>query len=241
MEDLPAFELLETLLYEPQSGFYLLSCHLERLVEAAKYFIEYTNSDHFQACLKSDFLDAVETELERAVEACGRDNPQRVRLTVAFDGTTRATSVVININNQPGLLYVSLDNVPTSTVNNPFVLHKTTHRNVYEDARRRVVSRFPSLPIFDVVIYNEQDQVTECSIANIAVEYNEDGKSVWKTPPVECGLLPGVMRRRLIEKGELTPAAISVEELKRAQKEGRRIKCFNSVRKEYDVILVQDS
>ncbi|CAG8491007.1 2588_t:CDS:2, partial [Paraglomus occultum] len=219
MEDLPAFELLETLLYEPQSGFYLLSYHLERLIEAAKYFIKYTNSDNFQACLKSDFLNVVETELERAVEACDRDNFQRVRLTVAFDGATRATSVVINPNvNQPGRLYVSLDNVPTSTMNNPFVLHKTTHRSVYESAKRRVVSRFPSLPIFDVVIYNEQDQVTECSIANIAVEYHEDGKSVWKTPAVECGLLPGVMRRLLIEKGELIPATISVEDLKRAQK-----------------------
>lgn len=43
--------------------------------------------------------------------------------------------------------------------------------------------------IFDVLMYNENNEITECSISNIAVEfYGRDKKDIiWKTPKIECG------------------------------------------------------
>ncbi|KAF9899180.1 hypothetical protein BX616_003193 [Lobosporangium transversale] len=79
----------------------------------------------------------------------------------------------------------------------------------------------------------------ETSIANIAVEIvdPESGKLEWITPPLSSGLLCGTMRRYLLEKGELREGIIKVDDLKKAALEGRKIKCFNSVRKEYPVTL----
>jgi branched-subunit amino acid aminotransferase/4-amino-4-deoxychorismate lyase len=42
--------------------------------------------------------------------------------------------------------------------------------------------------IFDTLLFNEKNEITECSIFNIAVEFfEEDEKTVWKTPEVKCG------------------------------------------------------
>jgi branched-subunit amino acid aminotransferase/4-amino-4-deoxychorismate lyase len=46
------------------------------------------------------------------------------------------------------------------------------------------------------------------------------------TPPVRCGLLPGVLRGNLIRRGKCTEAVLSVSDLKEAD----AIYCGNSVR-----------
>ncbi|KAG0276727.1 hypothetical protein BGZ97_010038 [Linnemannia gamsii] len=92
---------------------------------------------------------------------------------------------------------------------------------------------------FDVIMYNEDDEVMEATIANVAIEVRspESGTMEWITPPLSSGLLNGTMRRKLLESGELKEQVITVTDLKKAAAEGRRIKCFNSVRKEYPVTL----
>jgi para-aminobenzoate synthetase/4-amino-4-deoxychorismate lyase len=47
----------------------------------------------------------------------------------------------------------------------------------------------------DVLFMNERDEVTEGAISNLFVE--KDGR--WLTPPLLCGVLPGVFRRYLLE------------------------------------------
>ena len=74
----------------------------------------------------------------------------------------------------------------------------------------------------EVVLWNERGEITEGTIFNVAVE--RDG--VWVTPPVSCGLLGGVLRGVLLERGELVEGMISVEELRAA----KRFRLFNSVR-----------
>ncbi|CAG8494449.1 2503_t:CDS:2 [Diversispora eburnea] len=106
-----------------------------------------------------------------------------------------------------------------------FLYHKTTHRKVYEDARIRMNlnllpgSKNENNDIFDVLMYNENNEITECSISNIAVEfYDQDKKKmVWKTPKIECGLLPGTMRSYLINLGKIICDKITIDELKIAQ------------------------
>ncbi|CAB4475923.1 unnamed protein product [Rhizophagus irregularis] len=220
------FQLLETILYEPQFGFYLLNLHLNRLTQSASYFSkQFNDKSSFANCTTSEFQEFIKEQLQESVSQIGYDKTQRVRLTVNKQGIPTITTTILPSSNSP--------------LQDIFLYHKTTHRNIYNDARIRVGIE-SNKDLFDVLLYNERNEITECSIANIAVEYYDDEKNIkyWKTPKIECGLLGGVMRSHLIENEEIIPGVITLSEIKLAQQQGRKIKCFNSVRKKYDVILI---
>ncbi len=104
-----------------------------------------------------------------------------------------------------------------------FLSHKTTARQVYAQARE-------GLPAdADALLVNERGEVTETTIANVAIER----EGVWVTPPVACGLLAGTMRAELLERGEVLERVISVGDLR----PGMIVRCFNSVRGVYEVPL----
>jgi para-aminobenzoate synthetase/4-amino-4-deoxychorismate lyase len=93
-----------------------------------------------------------------------------------------------------------------------FLFHKTTYRPYYSD---------------NAVFFNKQGELTETSIANIVLEI--DGK--WYTPPVECGLLNGIYRQKLLREGKCEEKILYLEDLKQAQ----RVFCVNSVRGIWEV------
>jgi para-aminobenzoate synthetase/4-amino-4-deoxychorismate lyase len=106
----------------------------------------------------------------------------------------------------------------------PFLFHKTTNRKVYEAARA-------ACPGYDdVLLFNEQGEVTESTIANVAVDVA--GKLC--TPPATCGLLPGTMRAHLLQQSELIERRITIAELLRSP----RVFLLNSVRGLYPVEVV---
>ena len=72
-----------------------------------------------------------------------------------------------------------------------FLRHKTTRRQVYEQEYKEACEQGYD----DVLFRNERDEVTEGAISNVFIE--RDGQ--WFTPPVSCGLLPGIYRRHLLE------------------------------------------
>jgi len=59
-----------------------------------------------------------------------------------------------------------------------------------------------------------------------------DGQLV--TPPVRCGLLPGVFRRHLLETGQIAERVVPVEDLRRAT----RLLAVNSVRRWMPAVLL---
>lgn len=80
--------------------------------------------------------------------------------------------------------------VPCSRLD-PFLLNKTTRREVYNAARKRTKCGEPGGP-FDVILWNKEGHITETSIANIAVRtVTENGELSWKTPNVRCGQWQG--------------------------------------------------
>ena len=113
-------------------------------------------------------------------------------------------------------LIVALDAQPTES-HSPYVLNKTTQRDLYNAARDRLNCDFHAGEkgreenTFDVLLFNQNGEITETSIANVAIE-KEPG--VWITPRVECGLLPGVFRRHLLESGQVQEGIIHVDDLK---------------------------
>jgi para-aminobenzoate synthetase/4-amino-4-deoxychorismate lyase len=65
--------------------------------------------------------------------------------------------------------------------------HKTSRREAYDAALKRAIP----LGYWDVIFRNERGEITEGARTNVFLK-TADG---WLTPPLDCGLLPGVLRR----------------------------------------------
>jgi len=201
-ESQPPFSLLETMLWTPDDGFHLLERHLRRLRDSADYF---------------DFsLD--EVQLRQQLDRLGSTlpySPHRIRLLLEEDGKTTLESTPLPPPAPPSPIRVCLAQQPVDS-GSPFLYHKTTCRRVYEEARAAAAG------FDDVILTNEKKEVTETTIANLAVEV--DGHLC--TPPVECGLLPGTERAELLDHGILRERVITMKELQASP----RVFLLNSVR-----------
>ena len=193
-------ELLETIRYEPGTGFYLLDRHLHRLRASSAYF-------------NFEYPVLLDRELRR--QAQDWSQPMRVRVLATAAGTFSIEAMPLASDFGARAVRVALADSPIDSAD-VFLYHKTTVRDVYEQARTDAE---------DVVLYNERGEITESTIANIAIL--RDG--TWVTPPVSSGLLPGTMRAELLALGSLQERIIRIDDLRRAD----AIKLFNSVRGEY--------
>ena len=160
-------------------------------------------------------------ELERLVARLARTR-QKVRLLVSKEGRiTLEAEALPAADPAPQRVAIASGRLE---LGNPFLYHKTTNRGLYEAAR----AACPGYA--DVLLLNERGEVTESTIANVAVEI--EGKLC--TPPVECGLLPGTLRADLLERGTLSERCITVEALLRSP----CVFLLNSVRGMYRVQVV---
>jgi para-aminobenzoate synthetase/4-amino-4-deoxychorismate lyase len=204
----PDFSLLETILWTPEEGYFLLPYHLARLLDSAAYF-------SFSADINAirENLDSLAHTLPKTAH--------RVRLLLAKNGgITLQSEVLHGAVAQPLPVCLAATAVDSA---NPFLFHKTTNRVVYEQA----LAACPGYA--DVILWNERGEVTESTIANIVVEL--DGTLY--TPPIPCGLLPGTYRAYLLEQGKLKERVIHKEDLVRSA----HIYLVNSVRKEREVVV----
>lgn len=196
------FQILETMLYEPGKGIFLLERHLQRMADSSDYF-----------AWKFDPAQARELLHNTAESSI---SPLRIRLLCDKNGKLTIETAGFTPTASGTIAKVVLADHPVDK-NDVFLYHKTTCRAVYERAK---ASAAPGID--DVILYNQQGEITESTIANIVIE--KDGKKY--TPPVSCGLLPGTYRDHLLNSGELTEKIITISELKSADK----IILINSVR-----------
>ena len=75
---------------------------------------------------------------------------------------------------------------------------------------------------FEVIHLNTRGELTEGARSNIFVKI----RGTLFTPPVECGLLPGVLRSRLLAAGRCKEKILYRRDLEKAQ----AVYCGNSVR-----------
>jgi para-aminobenzoate synthetase/4-amino-4-deoxychorismate lyase len=206
--DLPAFELLETLRFA--GGRYARRArHLARLESSAAYF-GFPGASLIRA--------AADAALNRHAQTAGPS--ERVRLRAGADA-----SIFIDASPAPP----PFDAPPAFALarspvrrNNRFLFHKTTHRTVYDRHR----AEHPGA--FDVLLWNEDGELTEFTIGNLVIEL--DGVRV--TPPRECGLLAGTFRDELLEHREIGERVVRREDLARAT----RVWMVNSLR-EWTLLL----
>ncbi len=190
-------------------GYPLLDDHLDRLKATARYF-DYPVDEA-----------RVRRELA-AVAAAAPEGTHKVRLLVDRGGPVTVEAEAILHRQAPARVTLALAAVDSS---DPFLYHKTTNRTVHEAA----LSAHPGFD--DVILMNERGELTEATRANLVLEV--DGSLV--TPPVSSGLLPGVLRGRLIDEGRLTERLLTVEDLNGAA----RIHLINAVRGWREATLVQ--
>jgi para-aminobenzoate synthetase/4-amino-4-deoxychorismate lyase len=194
------FELLETVLWSPGEGFFLLAEHLQRLADSAEYF---------GFALERP---AIERDFAR-LAARGTREPRRIRLRLQKDG--RFTIEEGTVPASEGAMRVRIAAHPVDA-GDPFLYHKTTHRAVYEQALSQAGD------CDDVLLWNGERELTESTIANVVVRLQ--GRLV--TPPVACGLLGGTLRAKLLGDGIIEEDRIALDTLQSAEE----IFLINSVR-----------
>ena len=133
-----------------------------------------------------------------------QDGSFKVRLTLWRDGRIETRITPIESLRDVGRVELAPTPVDSS---DRFLFHKTTRRRGGDN----------------VIFWNERGEVTESSIANLVVPI--DGELF--TPPIECGLLPGVFRKHLLAQGKIKERVITIKEFKTA----KEIFLINSVRK----------
>ena len=185
------FELLETLALE-EGSFRDADRHLARMGASAAHFGFPWNAH------------AVRQELQIAALQHLQGN-WRVRLLLAFDGSARAEAFALHDTSQP--VRLQLAKRPIAEAHGEFVRHKTTRRAHYEAFAPQDAG------VFDTVLYNAAGEITECTRGNVAMLL--DGR--WVTPPLACGLLPGVGRALALASGRLQEATVRVEDIPRVQ------------------------
>ncbi|MDO9567284.1 MAG: aminodeoxychorismate synthase component I [Candidatus Desulfaltia sp.] len=208
-ERLPDFSLLETILWTPEDGYYLLQEHLARLMDSAVYF-----------SFSAD-IDAIRDKLFSLALAFPHA-AHKVRLLVAKDGAITCKPEALQHSIAAHIRRVCLAKSPVDS-SNLFLYHKTTNRCVYDQA----LAACPGYD--DVILWNEKGEVTESCIANIVVKL--DGELY--TPPVRCGLLPGTFRACLIKQNKVMEKVIRVKDIARAS----NVYLVNSVRKNQEIIV----
>ena len=164
------------------------------------------------------------TRIRDAVDETIRAHPHsqwRVRLLVARDGTP--TIECAPYTRDPRTWRVTFASDPVDS-RDPFLANKTTHREVYDSARRA----HPDMD--DVILSNERGEITEATLANVVVEI--DG--VRYTPPLASGLLGGAFRGELLASGDIQERLLTRADLTKSS----RLWLINSVREWIDVVLV---
>lgn len=103
-----------------------------------------------------------------------------------------------------------------------FSFHKTSMREEYN-----------LKDVFDIVFFDEKLRLLEGSRSNIILEINE----IFYTPPLELGILDGVMRKKLLLDSKIKEKILHLDDCFKAS----RIFCINSVRKIVEVSLCKSS
>lgn len=71
---------------------------------------------------------------------------------------------------------------------------------------------------FDVILWNKDEEVTETTISNVAICLDTAVSPLFVTPPLSSGILPGVQRSELLERGEIVEGVVRLEEVREGLK-----------------------
>jgi len=199
--DSEEFSLIESIRFDRQ-GYLLLERHLERLAASAEYFGFTLDRDELRSRLET--------------LAQGLKGLHKVRILLAADGGITLESQPLEkakAGTAPAQIAIAAERINSA---DPFQYHKTTRRALYD----RQLKAHPDC--YDVLFLNERDELSEGCFNTIVISL----KGELLTPALDCGLLPGVLRKELLEVGAVREAVLTLEDLRAAD----TIWMVNSVR-----------
>ncbi|WP_454886023.1 aminodeoxychorismate synthase component I [Sphingomonas oryzagri] len=169
----PRFDLLETMPFDPHEGFVDLERHLTRMKRSAEAL--------------GFAFDRHDCRNELQAATFRLRDPARIRVRLSPTG-----KIAIEVRPAPDEIDgIVAPIVPLPVAPDDFRLrHKTSERSFYDDARGRHI---------EILFARPDGLLTEGSFTNLFVR-RADGKLL--TPPASRGLLPGVLRERLLSNGE---------------------------------------
>ena len=178
LEDRRRFDLIETMRFDPHEGMIEIDRHLERM-KASAAALDFVLDRH-----------EARNELQAATFRAG---PSKVRLRLSRTG---AMAIEVRPIASPPDEPVAVALAARTVAADDFRLaHKTSDRAFYDEARA-------ASGAFETLFADAEGFLTEGSFTSLFLA--RDGKLV--TPPLARGLLPGLLRARLLEQGEAAEA-----------------------------------
>ncbi len=194
------FQILETLLWEKEKGFYMLEEHITRMRTSQKYFNRNINENKIKESLNKLTINLDNTSANFA----------KTRLLLSSSGDIQAEYTVLEYPNwvKP---YLKIDISKQHTdSHNIFLYHKTTNRDLYNNEFKNAIQN----GFDDILFLNQKDEITECAISNIFIKKNNK----WFTPAISSGLLPGIWRSLMIKKLQASEKILFLKDLHNADK-----------------------
>ncbi len=184
------FELFETMLIE-NNKIKDWKLHLSRMKTAAEYFV-------FVPDLKE--IDSVKKAVLKNTEY---DKKYRFKLMLNKWGIV--SYQLSEYKQHRGAVNIILSGKKISSKDS-FRYFKTTNRNIFDTEHRK----YKRKNYFDVIFLNEKGELTEGAISNIFVKI----KGNWYTPKIDCGILNGIERSKLLkENSNIKEAVITLDDL----------------------------
>jgi para-aminobenzoate synthetase / 4-amino-4-deoxychorismate lyase len=189
----PPFDLIETMIWRPEFGWWAWEAHMARLQNSAKYWAFPLDLVHLQ---------------QEATQLCANwKSAMRARLVVSrFGATSWQWADAPAYPATEAFVIVSPNQMQSDNI---FLYHKTSHRAFYDDERKRLQRE---TGCFDCLFLNERGELTEGSFTTLFVRCG----SQLLTPTLGCGLLPGILRQSLLDSGEAQEAILTLEHLRQA-------------------------
>ncbi len=228
----PDFQLIETILWQPDKGFWLLHQHLDRMQNSAIYF-------SFNIAREKLARQLANLANKWQVDST---TPLRVRILLFRNGkvdispTECAKPALLTLpdkiilpQQKQGLPQIAISRYKTDSHSN-LLFHKTTRREFYDQERKRAMEQ----NLYEMIFCNKEGDVTEGTISNVIIKKAD----MFYTPPQTCGLLAGVGREYLLNRHKkvLHEETLSLTDMLEAD----AIYLVNSVRGVNEVQLQKD-
>jgi para-aminobenzoate synthetase / 4-amino-4-deoxychorismate lyase len=185
-----SFDLIEAMLFTPDEGIPLLELHLERIKASAAEF-----GFVFDRHATRNAIQALCFELEASA---------KVRLLLSRTGAISLLTEPLASCGLEEPLVCGVLRLPVDA-GDWRLRHKTTDRSFY-DRGREAAERAGA---HEALFVRDDGLVTEASRSNVFVRRGE----TLVTPPLGLGLLPGVLRRSLIESGRAMEEELRLDDL----------------------------
>ncbi|MHA6686387.1 aminotransferase class IV family protein [Mesorhizobium sp. A556] len=189
------FDLIETMRWEPGDGFVRFERHLARLRASAAELGFGHEAEEIGSTLES-------TVSRSAL-------PLRVRLVLSRNGTASATTQAYEPLPADTVWRVKLAQARLASIDG-LLRHKTTRREIYARAR----AEYPATQADEVLLANERGEICEGTITTVFADFG--GKTLL-TPTLGCGLLAGVLRAEMLDRGSAKEAVLAMADLHSAK------------------------